>query len=146
MRSEVKNRYVLDAFAVLAFFREEPGGPAVRELFRRSAAGEAELYLCVINMAEVLYRLEWERGETDVEIAQVALTQELPIHLVDADLDLSVSAARLKAPHPISIADAYAAALALRLDAAVVTGDPDFRQVENRVAIEWLPTGEAATQ
>ncbi len=138
--------YVLDAFAMLAFFREEPGEPRVSELLRDGAAGEAELYLCVINMVEVLYRLERERGEADAEIARVTLTQELPIHLVDVDLDMSVRAARLKAIYPISIADCIAAALARRLDAALVTGDPDFRLVEDRVAIEWLPAGEAATQ
>lgn len=145
MRSAVRNRYVLDAFAVLAFFREEPGGPAVRELFRRGAAGDAELYLCTVNLAEVLYRLERERGEAAAEIAQAELTEALPIALVDAGQDLSVSAARLKAPHPISIADAYAAALARQLDAALVTGDPDFRLVEDRIAIEWLPA-PGATQ
>ena len=137
--SDRHQRYVLDAFAVLAFLREEPGEPGVSKLLRDGAAGEAEIYLCVINLAEVLYRLERERGEADAEIARAALTQELPLELVDADLDLSVRAAHLKAPHPISIADGYAAALAERLDATLVTGDPDFHRVEDRIAIEWLP-------
>ena len=40
----------------------------------------------------------------------------------------------------MSYADCFAAALAQRESAAVVTGDPDFRQVEQLVAIDWLPT------
>jgi ribonuclease VapC len=55
---------------------------------------------------------------------------------------LALAAAYLKGLHPISYADCFAAALAQQLDAAVVTGDPDFRQLEGRVAIEWLPGGE----
>ena len=33
---------------------------------------------------------------------------------------------------------AFAAALAQQLDAAVLTGDPDFQRLEGPVAVEWL--------
>jgi predicted nucleic acid-binding protein len=58
--------------------------------------------------------------------------------LADADLSLTVAAARIKASFPVSLADAYAAALAQRLDAAVLTGDPDFQRLEGAAAVEWL--------
>ena len=139
-------RYVLDAFALLAFFLAEPAGPRVRELLDEAATERVELSLCVINLAEVLYRLERERGEVSARSAHVLMTEEFSIQVVDADRDLSVRAARLKAHHPISLADAYAAALAMRLDATLVTGDPDFRLLEDRVAVEWLTDHEAPAQ
>ena len=139
-------RYVLDAFALLAFFLAEPAGPRVRELLDEAATERVELSLCVINLAEVLYRLERERGEVSARNAHVLMVEEFSIQLVDADRDLSVRAARLKAHHPISLADAYAAALAMRLDATLVTGDPDFRLLEDRVAVEWLTDHEAPAQ
>ena len=131
--------YALDAFAVLALLFDEPGAATVEELLTRAQAGEVDVHLSVVNLAEVLYRLERELGEAETEIAYARLTRELPISLVDADLDLSVRAARLKAVHPLSLADGYAAALAQRLDATLVTGDPDLHRVEDRIAIEWLP-------
>jgi ribonuclease VapC len=41
----------------------------------------------------------------------------------------------------MSYADCFAAALAQRLDAAVVTGDPEFEDIERagELKVEWLP-------
>ena len=47
-------------------------------------------------------------------------------------------ALRVKYWHRISYADAFAAALAQQLAAPVVTGDPEFRDIEGEVAVEWL--------
>jgi len=44
----------------------------------------------------------------------------------------------LEAWHRISYADAFAAALAQQLAAPVVTGDPELRDIEGEVAVEWL--------
>ena len=38
-----------------------------------------------------------------------------------------------------SYADAFAAALAQEFGATLVTGDPEFRAVESRIAVMWLP-------
>lgn len=47
-------------------------------------------------------------------------------------------AADIKADYLLSYTDAIAAALAMRLDAEVTTGDPEFRQLEGRVRLLWL--------
>ena len=47
-------------------------------------------------------------------------------------------AAELKARYPISYADAFALASAIEHQAELVTGDPEFRQVENLVKIVWV--------
>jgi ribonuclease VapC len=82
--------------------------------------------------------------EFGLERAQETLARikEYRIDIVEIDQDLALAAAYLKSLHPISYADCFAAALAQQLDAAVVTGDPDFQQLEGRVAIEWLPADE----
>jgi predicted nucleic acid-binding protein len=38
----------------------------------------------------------------------------------------------------MSYADAFAAALAEQEKAILLTGDPDFKQVEKAIKIEWL--------
>lgn len=129
--------YVLDSFALLAFFQDEPGGPRVRELLERSARGEVTLALTTVNLAEVVYRTERTLG---LERAQEVLAKiaEFDLALATVDRELALAAAHLKARHTMSYADCLVAALALQLDAAIVTGDRDFQQLEDTVAIEWL--------
>ena len=55
-----------------------------------------------------------------------------------AERVLTLSAARLKARHRISYADAYCAALADMSGFPVVTGDPEFRQLEGRIQLGWI--------
>jgi predicted nucleic acid-binding protein len=38
----------------------------------------------------------------------------------------------------MSFADCFAAALAKQKKALLLTGDPEFRQVEQEIAIDWL--------
>ena len=47
-------------------------------------------------------------------------------------------AADFKSRFSFSLADAFAAALAKRHKAELVTGDPEFEQVEKEVKIGWL--------
>jgi ribonuclease VapC len=49
-----------------------------------------------------------------------------------------IEAAKIKARHPLSYADAFAVATALRHDAAIIAGDPEFASVKEMVTIQWL--------
>ena len=93
--------------------------------------------MSVVNLAEVVYRIERERGLERVQEA-LGKVEEYAIELFDLDRELALAAAHLKAQHRVSLADCFAAALAQRLDAAVLTGDPDFQRLEGAVAVEWL--------
>jgi len=62
----------------------------------------------------------------------------MPIELVDADLHLARQAAIYKATNKMSYADAFAAALAKIKNAELVTGDPEFKEVEKEIKINWL--------
>ena len=134
--------FVLDSFALLAFFQAEPGDLKVRELLERSQRGEIRLAVTAVNLGEVAYRTERVFG---LERAQEVLAkiEEYAPAVIDVDRDLALAAAHLKARYRMSYADCLAAALAQRLGAAVITGDPDFRQLEDQVAVEWLPVTEA---
>lgn len=134
--------YVLDAFALLALFRDEPAAPAVEQLIDRARRGHARLLMSVINLGEVVYRAIREYG---VEAGAEALARvyEWPLEVIDVDQPLAMDAAYLKARHRISYSDCIAAALAQRTGATLVTGDADFRQLEAAIAIEWLPTANS---
>lgn len=64
----------------------------------------------------------------------------MPIELVpvEADLHLTRQAAIYKATRRISYADAFAAALARSRKAELITGDSEFKSLENEIKIAWL--------
>jgi ribonuclease VapC len=130
-------RYVLDSFALLAYFGDEPGGTQVKALLAAAATEQAVTYLSVINYGELVYITEREQGAFAARRA-IAATDQLPITVVEADRRLSFAAARIKAHHRLSYADAFAVALTQQMQAVLVTGDPEFGAVEHLVAIEWL--------
>ncbi len=127
--------YVLDSFALLAFFRAETGGPRVRSLLTGTTAQTA---IATVNLGEVAYRTEREFGFERVQDVLGKII-EFQIDVVDVDRSLALVAARHKAIFKMSFADCVATALAQRLEAPLVTGDPDFQQVEHLVSVEWLP-------
>lgn len=134
----MRNRsYVLDSFAVLAYFQAEPSGLKVKDLLKQARTGEALAFLSLINLGEIVYNVGRRRGDA----AAVEVVQDiarLPIQLAKTTLDRVLAAAYIKAYHAVSYADAFAVALAQELDATVVTGDPEFKQVESLVKIGWL--------
>ena len=130
--------YVFDSFALLALFRDEVAAGAVEDLLRLAQRGEVRISIATVNLGEVAYRTEREFGFERVE-GVLGKIIEYQIGVVDVDRALALVAARHRAIYKMSYADCIATALAQRLGGSVVTGDPDFQQVEHLVNIEWLP-------
>jgi ribonuclease VapC len=131
---------VLDSWALIAFFEDEPAAEQVEKLLVKAESGAHKLLLSVINWGEIYYN-------TFREVSQEAAEQKikeiagLPIEIVGVDaenLHLARQAATYKATRKLSYADAFAAALAKINSADLVTGDHEFKQVENEIKIDWL--------
>ena len=90
-----------------------------------------------MNLAEVYY-LTIRRAGEDRARSIVAQLLSLPIEIITSTPEILWQAAILKAKHPVSLADAFAAATAIIMDAAVVTGDPEFRSIGDLVEIQWV--------
>ncbi|MBI2860584.1 MAG: type II toxin-antitoxin system VapC family toxin [Chloroflexi bacterium] len=131
--------YVLDSYALLAYLEAEPGSDRVRELLEAAKGKDCHLYMCVVNMGEVMYIVERERGLPKAH-ETLARIDELPIEIVNADRPLTLAAAHLKMDCPIAYAHCFAAALSQLKDATLVTGDPEFSKIKPDcdIRIEWL--------
>ena len=68
----------------------------------------------------------------------LAAIDQLPLQTVAADRGLTLAAAHVKAHRAIAYADAFVVALAQQQEARVVTGDPEFKLVEDLVGVHWL--------
>ncbi len=130
--------YVLDSFALLAYFQAEVSGPTMLRLIESARDEEATLYLNLINAGEVYYLTSREQNLEKAENI-IRDLRELPIILLPATEERIWAAARIKSQYPISYADAFTVALAQELKATLVTGDPEFKAVESLIQILWLP-------
>ena len=129
--------YVLDSFAVLAYLAAEAGMPRVREVLRDASAGRCSVYLSLINLGEVAYIVERERGLARAQ-ETLGLIDQLPIQILPASREVVMAAAHVKAEYPMAYADAFAVVAAQVLDAVILTGDPDFDAVKDLVHVERL--------
>jgi len=132
---------VLDSWALVAFFEDEPAAAAVEEILHQAGRDRHRLYLTSINWAEIYYSTMREVSQEAAE-EHARVIAALPIDIVGIgdDLKLARQAAVFKARHRLSLADALAAALAKEKKAELVTGDPEFKALEKEIKIAWLPT------
>lgn len=128
---------ILDAFAILAFFHDEPGAQMVEDMILQAQDGIVELAMCVVNLGEVYYSISRASSPDEAE-DYVQRIQSMPIEIVDANWELTRLAAQFKTSGNISYADCYTAALAELRKGQVVTGDREFRALETVIKIIWL--------
>lgn len=130
--------YVLDAFALVAFIEDEPGAAEVEALLTRASGADMSVLVSAVNLGEAWYALGREYGPHAADEHITALL-DVGLVVVGADWELARAAADFKRLGGLSYADCFAAALAVRSDAPVVTGDPEFKRLGAGVRIQWLP-------
>jgi ribonuclease VapC len=128
---------VLDSFALIAYFRDEPGAEAMENLLVTAARKDTPLHMTDVNYAEVKYSIVKKDGPAAWEETAKVL-QGLPIDFHSTSRALADTAADFKARFKMSLADAFAAALAKEKKAELVTGDPEFKALEKEIKINWL--------
>ena len=132
-----QRRSLLDSFAMLAFLNRERGFEKVRSLLRTARASSEPLLMNEITIGEAYYVTAKDRSVDHAEEFLRRL-ETLPIQPVPNSLVNVLEAARVKARFPISYADAFVVATAIRMNATIVTGDPEFQAVRHLVKIDWL--------
>jgi predicted nucleic acid-binding protein len=131
--------FVLDSYALLAYFRKEEGGEKVEQLLNEAVADKHELHMTCINAGEVYYMAHRKDGADKANLVWKALLQ-FPIHMIEVDMTFTLKAASLKAKYKLSYADAFAAALAINKKATLITGDHEFDSLatETNFKVKYL--------
>ena len=120
---------VLDASAVLAMVRGEPGG-------ERVAGVIAGARMSAVNLAEVVSYLT-HAGVPTPDIAE--MLTPLPLAVIDADSDLAWRAGRLRkttAAAGLSLGDRFCLALAMRDGMTAWTADRRWRNIAPQIEAE----------
>ena len=131
------DRYVLDAFALLALVGDEAGGEEVAAILQEASA---ELFISAINLGEVYYILRRRRGQGAARELESRAFRQPNLRVVEPMWDRVRAAAGIKAVGGMSFADAFAAALAQELSAVLLTGDPEFEPLarSGTLQVAWL--------
>ena len=128
---------VLDSWAILEWMSgRQPACDQVASLLSEAEEGRARLLMSAINVGEVYYFLRKHHTEALADSWRES-SRTLPVTIETPSADDIWSAASLKARYPIAYADAFAAALAQKYNCPLVTGDPDFRRVD-QLELDWV--------
>ncbi len=128
---------VLDAHGLLVFLEKEACYEKVEQSFVTAIEKDRYLLMTSVNFGEVYYIVLRECGQDKAnEIEKIIRT--LPVEIVDVDMQIAREAARFKATRKMSYADCFAAALAKFHKGEIITGDKEFKTVENEIKIAWL--------
>jgi ribonuclease VapC len=128
---------VLDSYALMAFFEDEPGADLVRGLLLKAEEKGVTLLMSVVNLGEVWHSIARSNSPETAD-QYIRDIQSMAIEVVDVNWALTRQAAAFKAKGNIAYGDCFAGALAKVRKAELVTGDPEFRAVEDEVKIAWL--------
>lgn len=130
---------VLDAYAVIAYLRDEHAADQVRPLLETGDGA-----LTAVGLAEVLDHLVRLAGADEddavLDLAQLGLLDAIPV-----DAGTGSAAGRLRARHyhrircPISMADCIAAETARATRRPLATADPDLLDICHTEQIDIIP-------
>lgn len=128
---------VLDSWAVIAFFEDEPSGKKIADLIANAQEDGIPVYMTVVNVGEVWYITAREISEEAANNIVKELNG-LRIEFMDANWEITQEAARFKSKNRMSYADCYAAALTKLKKGVLVTGDNEFRALDDQIGIHWV--------
>jgi len=131
-----KRNYVVDSHALLSYLHEDKGWQEVGRLLRYWKRNGIRAKLSWINWGEIYYITARNFGK-EKALEVMDFVAAYPVDLEPVDFTLVEAAAELKAEYQLSCSDAFCAATALRHNAVLVTGDPEFQQLETRIKIHW---------
>ena len=128
---------ILDSWALVAYLADEPSAEKIASIIGDAHESGIPLLMTVVNAGEVWYSLARKISEraADQSVKDIG---DLGIEIVDVDWTLTQEAARFKSKGRIAYADCFAAALAKRERAPLVTGDPEFKSLEDRISVIWV--------
>ena len=126
-------RLVVDSWAWMEYFEGSSVGKSIRD---KIVDERNEIFTHVLSIAEIISKVR--RREKDVDTAWKAITNlSRIINLDEIDSkETGLLHAKVKSKNPnFGLADAFVLSAARKLEAKVLTGDPDFNAIDDAILI-----------
>lgn len=125
LSGETSMTVLIDSWTWIEYWK---GGPySTRST--RYIEGSEEAVVSTINLSEVYF---WVMKYYDERLAdQKISTMERRCYVIPVEREIALDAAKIKKKQGLALADSLILATARRMEASVVTGDADFRNVSN---------------
>jgi len=131
----MKKNYILDACALVAAIKNEPGAIIVAELYEEAIKGDINIIINKVNLLEVYYGFRREHGK---EYAESVLNSVINSIVIISDISMNVltEAGRIKSDYRrISLADSIALAEASTRNGYIVTADHHEMDVLDKAGV-----------
>jgi len=134
----MKDVFVIDACALIAFLADEEGADKVEGILKNARNGKCRLYINKLNLLEICYGIYREDGKEKAEEVLKRISS-LPVKVINSLKDkVFKEAGRLKATFRISLADSIALAEALEKKARLMTSDHhEFDEIEDKETMNF---------
>jgi len=130
-------KIVIDSHSILSFLNKEGNYEKIGNFFKNAQANNVRLLMSSINFGEVYYIVYRKIGYMKAKELYGAITA-IPVEIINPDIETVFLAAQIKATKKMSYADCFTAALAIKTEAANLTGDPEFKEIERKIKILWV--------
>ncbi len=129
--------FVLDSCLLLAFLRKEKNWKEIKKFLEKAQQNEINIFISWMNLSEVYYKVYRKQGQSKAN-KTLAIIKSLPIEIILPEEETFLKAGKFKGEHPIAFVDCFTAALAEEKRAKIITGDPEFEELENDIEMVWL--------
>ena len=132
-----KTAHIFDSYALLKLFQKEKGYEKISRLLEDIKKAGSVKYINAINLGEIIYTTKREFGDQK-KLEALANIERLNFTILPAPNSLIFEAAEYKAQYSISYAVFCLKKTPVELDAVIVTGYPEFKNVTHLADILWL--------
>ena len=128
------SKYFLDSWAWIEYFEGATRGEKVREAITNP---RNQIFTHCVSVAEIISKARRTGKDTDVIFEAITSNSNIVEGNVEDSKNVGIVHATIKTTRNrnFSLADAFVLASARKLKAKVITGDPDFKNIDEAVLI-----------
>jgi predicted nucleic acid-binding protein len=131
----MKDKVVIDSYALLAYLKKEGNYSRIKELFKSDTL---QVLINEIEIGRTFYIIAQERGMEKAEYFLNTIVPTLPVKKVENTFDDCMAAARVKAHEQLSYLSSLTVITAMKESALLVSGNPEYKVVEKLIKYEPL--------
>ena len=119
---------LVDSWAWIEYFKGMPAAQKAREIIESNE----QMFVSAINVSEIYLFLLGNKPSEAEKLIKFVLNSSF---VIPVETNLSLKAAKIKHEHKMGLADAIVMATAEENNAKILTGDDDFKNMQNVIYI-----------